>query len=684
MIGFSSKVRLKFLLVMFLGLAALIAIACGSADEEPSPTAAPQATAQQPAQPPGAPTAAPSPAARPPTTPRSDVTITMAIPEVTAPFGDFEVQTYGAAPGEGIIGIFDQPLVHDGTNPLAPWGAEQWSINPAGDELTLKVRQGMKVNTPEVFAGRDFGFITAEDVAWSMNQQNAVVNEDLGSAVGAQLGATFAECNAVDGLTVKCPIITSIVWGIPISEFDINDTSVRLDSKKAYDEMGAAAIKFVPVGSGPMVFVEVRENERLTVEAMEGEHWATLQGVWDETPKIGRMVWVQVPDTQTRMSMMQTGQADLAEVDFSRLRELEPAGLRFFPTMSDADTMTLSVIWPGNLFTDLNAKTNEALTPWLSQAYEEDFPWIGNPWGDRVPYTDTDNPPGMSDMEQARLVRWALSHAIDREGQVDVLLAGLGTPLYQEVMGPKFPGWQPERTVTAAMVKATHEKYGDSQILGTGTSWAEYKEYDNAAEPNYEWPWEIPTDIAEAERLLDLAGYPRRANGTRFEINMNKYRCETGPVCLEQADAVAADWEKIGVRTTLLTEEYGSVVVPRMRDRVQAWPVVKNCSVETANYPFDWPPAPADSTFSRPAWGCAFETKFLDYMYININGERDKAKREALHQDMVDYYYYWQLYSGVAQPPRGVAGNPDTVESWDSRSTAAGFWGRPQHIVPAR
>jgi hypothetical protein len=71
----------------------------------------------------------------------------------------------------------------------------------------------------------------------------------------------------------------------------------------------------------------------------------------------------------------------------------------------------------------------------------------------------------MSDMEQGRLVRWALSHAIDREGQVEVLQGGYGTPLYQEVMGPLFPGWQPDRTVTAAMIKAAHEKYTDSQTV---------------------------------------------------------------------------------------------------------------------------------------------------------------------------------------------------------------------------
>ena len=119
-----------------------------------------------------------------------------------------------------------------------------------------------------------------------------------------------------------------------------------------------------------------------------------------------------------------------------------------------------------------------------------------------------------------------------------------------------------------------------------------------------------------------------------------------------------------------------------MRDRTRPWLVVKNCRVETANYPFDWPPPPAGSSFSHPAWGCAFESRFLDYMCVGINDERDKQAREDLHLDIVDYYY-WQIYSGIVQPPRGVAGNPETVQSWKSRSTMAGFWGRPQHILPA-
>ena len=664
-----AKSRYITLLFMLAALVALVSVACGDDAEE---VAAPAAAA--PAAAPAA--AAPAPAAAPPAPAQAgaDITITMAIREVSEQFGDFEVQTYGGSPGEINMGYYDQLLVHDGTDPLSPFAAKSWSLNSAGDTLTMEIRDDLKCNTPEDFAGNDFGYIKAEDVAWNMDRQNAVVNPSLGAAIGAQLGGTFGPAVVTGEYTLDVPVVTKLTWGVPLSEFDINDTTVRLDCKAAYDEMGAAAIKFVPVGSGPWTIGEWLPNNRGDVHA-GWDHWI-------EPPNIGTFTVIQVPDTSSRLAMMQTGEADIGEVDFGKLRELEGKGLKFITTMSDKDTMTLSAIWPGNLWTDLNAKTEEGLEPWLSPVYETDLPHLGCPWGDKCPYDDTDNPAGVSDMEQARLVRWALGMAIDREGIVEVLQGGLGTPIYLELMGPKFPGWDPTRTVNQATINGYHEKYGNA-LLGDGTDWIEY-DVPAVVEPDYDWPWEIPTDLVEAGRLLDLAGYPVGSDGVRFEISLNKYACETGDVCLEQADAVAASWEQLGVKTTLLTEEYGAVVVPRMRDRTQPWPVVKNCSVETANYPLDWPPPPSDSTFSRPGWGCAFENKFLDYMYITINGEADKSKREALHLDMVDYYYYWQLYGGMVQPPRGVAANPETVDSWSSRSSAAGFWGRPQHIIPAK
>ena len=270
-------------LLAMASVALFALIACGGAEEPaaapapaPAATTAPAAVAPAPA--PAATTApaaaaptampAPAPTLVPAPAMAGAVTITMGIPEVSEQFGDFEVQTYGGSPGEINMGYFDHLLVHDGVDPLSPWVAEEWSINDAGNELTLKIRKGIKFNTPEAFAGNDFGELTAHDVAWNLNRQNAVINPSLGAAIGAQLGATFGEVNAVDDYTVLAPMITDIFWGIPISEFDINDTTVRLDSQKAYDTMGAAAVQFVPVGSGPFTIGDWKPNDRGEVLAI--------------------------------------------------------------------------------------------------------------------------------------------------------------------------------------------------------------------------------------------------------------------------------------------------------------------------------------------------------------------------------------------------------------------------------
>ena len=144
---------------------------------------------------------------------------------------------------------------------------------------------------------------------------------------------------------MTAPLVTDIFWGIPISEFDINDTTVRLDSKAAFDRMGAEAVRLVPVGTGPFTIGEWLPNNRGEVHAVP-DHWR-------EPPHIGKFVVVQVPEITSRMAMMETGEVDISAIDFARLTELEEAGLKFITTMSDKDTMTLSAIWPGNLWTEL-------------------------------------------------------------------------------------------------------------------------------------------------------------------------------------------------------------------------------------------------------------------------------------------------------------------------------------------
>ena len=159
-------------------------------------------------------------------------------------------------------------------------------------------------------------------------------------------------------------------------------------------------------------------------------------------------------------------------------------------------------------------------------------------------YTDTDNPAGMTDMEQARLVRLALSTALDRNGINDSLLNGIGTPIYSEYMGPEYPGWDPTRDtgVWDAEGNKTSETGGVMYELADG-------------------------DIEAAGALLDQAGYPADADGNRpiDGLVLQAYAAEAGPVGLEVADTVMSDWARLGIEISGLVEDYGGVISPRMK-----------------------------------------------------------------------------------------------------------------------
>ncbi len=679
------KALSKWCIPLGAALLAMLAVACGAAEQEqPVPTPTSQA-ATQPTQPSSqptavAPTATPVAASTQPTggliTNKPKVTLAAGL--VGQMVGDPSTAPYAKGVGPGDVGIRDYLFYHDGQDPMAPLLAKSWAMSPDRKKFVFEVKEGIKFNTPNLAdtQGMDFGEFTAEDVAWYINRHNPSVNKETIAGDGGQIATYFGECSAVEKYVVECVAVNPSFFGLPLSQMIILDAGPAVESKKAFELLGPDKVKDIAVGTGPMVQGEWIANERGTLHAV-ADHWF-------KTAAISTFTMVQVPEVTTRIAMLETNEADLAEMDFAKVKDLRSKGLDFLPTMQERDTENASVIWPGNLWEKVHARTGEPLEPWKSPVYAQDYPWIGNPWpADLVPYKDTDNPSGMSDMEQARLVRWALSYAIDREGIVEALQSGLGTPIYIEYMGPLYPGWDPNRTVDKARADAIIQKHGCSLPVNPMT-------YDqcptyNVPSPraSFGWPWEIPYDKDMAEELLDLAGYPRKSGGVRFEISLNKYRCETGDVCLEQADAVATAWEQIGVKTTLLTEDYGAVVSQRMRTREQFWPVVKNCSVESANTPLDWPMPPADSSLTRPGWGCAFEDPFSALMQNKITFEPDKAKREEWHLDVVDWMYYWQLYSGVAQQPRGVAYNPKRISKWTAPSSQGPSWHRPEYILPA-
>ena len=596
---------------------------------------------------------------------RDSFDIIMAVAEVGPVIGDPATGPYRTSI-RGEFGIADYLFMNQDGDPMAPMLARAWEIAPDGSKVSITLREGVPFNAPPITPNADYGVLSADDVAWTLNRHNLNVNPRSTAIDATQFAAFFGEAKTAGDFALEIPLTAPVFFGLPLTEMGIQRTLPAIESRRAFEALGAERIQGISVGTGPFVQGEWTPGERGVVEAVPGN--------WLKSAEIERFTVIQARESAARIALAATGAADMAEIPSSEMPDLASKGLKFLPTMGQSDTVTLSVVFAGNLWEEVHAKTGEALEAWNSPAYARDYAWIGDPWGGESPYEDVDNPPGMSDMEQARLVRWALSLALNRGRIVAEIQSGLGAPLYSEYMGPLYPGWDPERTITKSAVDAILRNHG---CEGCPT-YAVASPTDGR-----EWRWLVPHDPADAERLLDVAGYPRGEDGVRFEIKIVKDICESGDACADHASAVADAWDAVGVRTTISRESMFPIVAARMAAREQFHPLMINCIVETANTPLDWPFPPHDTSLTRPSWGCGFESEFLAKMQLKTTSERDRDKREAWHLAVADWMQYWHLFGGVSQTPKGVAANPSRVSAWNARSSMMPVWHRPEFIKPA-
>jgi ABC-type transport system substrate-binding protein len=392
------------------------------------------------------------------------------------------------------------------------------------------------------------------------------------------------------------------------------------------------------IGTGPFVQGECIQGDRCTLHAVKNH--------WRKTPEISSITGLEIQDTDVLLAAMKSGRVDTGEVNFQNLEQFESEGFRFIDTMNGG-YVGQSILWSGNLWEHTHVRTGDPLEPWNSPVYEVDYPWIGNPWGHQgepcsngdgpghdlcgdAPYNDTDNPAGMDDMEQARLVRLGLSVAIPREGINQFALKGLGLPLYSEYMGPGYPGWEPNAE------SGCFDWIGSSIDCGGTRKSIRWQHADG--------------DLALADELLTLAGYPL-VDGRR------------GPVAQEVAQIVIGEWASLGIEMVGSEESYGDVISPRMRNREQVWPILKNGDVHSNQFPLDWALPAADTSSTRPGWGVGFESQPAARWLFEIYSERDAALRTAAHINWINYSIFWQQYAGVFQVPKGIVVN-SRIKSW--------------------
>jgi len=190
--------------------------------------------------------------------------------------------------------------IFEGLVRFKSWGEEKGVVEPAlaeswevsDDQLTyvFKIREGVKFH--------DGSELTAQVVKDNFDR---VMKSDWDSAIKAYLKdieKVEVKENTVS-ITLNTPSDTFLnVLGAP--------TGLTMVSSEALEKYGKeyGGINNALVGTGPFKFVERTEGEKLVIERFD-DYWK------DDKPKVDKIVFYIVPESGTRLSMLQSGDLDI-------------------------------------------------------------------------------------------------------------------------------------------------------------------------------------------------------------------------------------------------------------------------------------------------------------------------------------------------------------------------------------
>ena len=389
---------------------ALVFAACTSEEEEPTAPAQPVPAAPAPtaAAPAPAPTAAPAPAQPAPEAMEKSDTLTVVLKATGAP-----VFRNGKLPWPSSTFLFGYGFaerlgtVDEDYKPTQPMLSTGWEMSEDQSEVIVNLRDDVEFH-------KGWGKLTADDVVYSYNDANVTTNPESRWDDAGEISVVYRDAEAIDDQTVRLVVQEfQAVWTDYIAR-----SPLVIFSKKVYDDKGPDEAANTLVATGPYEVMEWIEGDKIDAEAVQ-DHWRV-------TPYYSKLRILEVPENATRVSMMRTGEADIAQIPVKDIADLlENYGAS---TLPHGGSLGHGVWFAGNYIhpespVSGDPVSREGFTP------DADHPWIGDP----------SDP---TSLENARKFRTALAMAIDREAINDVMLGGLGEPNYaMYAPRPGLDGW---------------------------------------------------------------------------------------------------------------------------------------------------------------------------------------------------------------------------------------------------
>ena len=467
-------------------------------------------------------------------------------------------------------------------------------------------------------AGAGWGPMTAEDVAFTINDGNTNLNPNSIHWQAGDLASMFGnnEAIAVDSTTLDLTFTTD-ENGNP--QFDprwsanlLNDAgqAFSVQSLARFNAVGKQEMQDAEfIGTGPLHIVSWLQDDTGILEAVPYSHWRL-------DSKVDRIIFKEVAEENTQIALMETGEIDAAPITIKNVPRMLEGG---FQIQDNGLANLKTVVFAGNLW-----ETNHILfdTPLDTAAvYMRDVPWVGNP-----------NDP--ADLAEAKLVRNALARAVDRDLMNEVLMNGIGFPNYLNQFSSQNPNWQDK--------------------------------------------WNYPYDPDEAERLLDEAGHAKKSNGKRFEIPL--FTPSPG-VDGEIGDVVAGFWEKIGVSTAVQKYSY-SVFRPTIVARATTLPWITQCDDGKSTWPWDWPKSQDHTSYTRGGFGCGLEIKVVADTWKAVAAETDINKRIELNNNLAQYLFEEAVSFGLIGMTGPITYNPNKIAEWPMEPGLFATTNNHEAIVP--
>jgi peptide/nickel transport system substrate-binding protein len=314
---------------------------------------------------------------------QAEVVLNIAIPTLgTMDFspvtGDQDNEKWLALIGNGLVGLNRE------TAKFEPELAESWTTNEDGTVWTFKLRPNVKFHD-------DWGTVTADDVKFSWEQW--IVEESTHSArtlYRQAVGDNIANFEVINDLEFK--VTASQPVHHLLAALCSCEPGVTVFPRKYYEEKGDEAIKY-PIGTGAFRYVSHADGEELVL--------AKFDDYWGDKAKVDRVVIKEIPDGAARLTQVQAGAIDLAQLDGSLVGEAEASGLKILGIPAARNAF---IFLGGSYWTD-------------PEHLDKDSPWI-----------QADN------YEKGKAIREAMSLAIDRSAILEVALGGHGTLSYGPVV----------------------------------------------------------------------------------------------------------------------------------------------------------------------------------------------------------------------------------------------------------